>query len=132
MRRVKLFGDKMKREDDLTANELQEVEEGKLKLADIQFETDEWVTWASVVNVVAKKLDKKVPVEDWSDEEIKTFVNDFNSKPLAFRIRNGVWHPNTIEGHIQAAHRRLDDVEIEEICRVIYETGRCPLDGWRR
>ena len=132
MRRVKLYGDKRKREDDLTADERQMVEEGKLKAVDIQFETNEWVSWASVLDAVADRLKKKKPVEKWRDEEIEAFVNDFNSKPLAFRIRSGIWDLNVVEGHVQAAHSDLDDARIEEICRKIYETGRCPLDGWRR
>jgi len=132
VRRVKLYGDERKREDDLTADERQMVEEGKLKAVGIQFETNEWVSWASVLDAVADKLKKKKPVEKWSDEEIEAFVNDFNSKPLAFRVRNGAWDPNTVEGHVQAAHGDLDDARLEETCRAIYETGRCPLDGWRR
>ncbi|MEM2292220.1 MAG: hypothetical protein QXI11_01980 [Thermoproteota archaeon] len=102
------------------------------KRVDTQFETEKWVTWASILNEVANRLGGKIPVEDWSDEEIEAFVDGFNAKPLAFRIRNGVWDPDTIEGHIQEAHKRLSDNEIEEIHRTCYETGRCPVDGWRR
>ncbi|MEM2590871.1 MAG: hypothetical protein QXE63_06465 [Zestosphaera sp.] len=132
VRRVKLFGDKRIREDGLTEDETREVEEGRLKVVDVQFESEKWVTWASMLNKVANRLGRKIPVEDWSDEEIEAFIDDFDTKPLAFRIRNGVWDPDTIEGHIQKAHSRLADDEIERIHKAYYETGRCPVDGWRR